>query len=344
MLQHGSTEVEENEISLKSNGGTEQVKRQIGALLPDGLLDNFQVICSRVRGIDENKIRIYWIHDTPNDPETNHLINKSSQDRFHKIVFCGNWQYNQYLTVLGIEPSDKLKVIDTPIVPFAEEDLRRLKTQPRDDNKIRLIYTSTPQRGLSILIPVFLELTKKHPTIHLDVFSSFKIYGWDDTDKQFESLYDVCRNHPQITYHGFVPNEDVRAAVTRANIFAYPSIWMECNSRALIEAMSAGCICVHPNLAGLSDTSGNLTEMYQFDINQQVHSKIFYDKLDQAIQSVNFNQIYDQKIMMQRSYANQRFDAHKIASKWESMLMDLKDKYPEGSRGIPKQLFVYRTN
>ena len=100
--------MEENEISVNSNGGTEQVKRMIGSMLPEGLLDDFQVICSRVRKIDESKIRVYWIHDLPEDPETSHIKDKSSRDRFHKIVFCGNWQYNQYLTRLKDRKSTRL--------------------------------------------------------------------------------------------------------------------------------------------------------------------------------------------------------------------------------------------
>jgi UDP-glucose:(glucosyl)LPS alpha-1,2-glucosyltransferase len=330
--------MEENEISVNSNGGTEQVKRMIGSMLPEGLLDDFQVICSRVRTIDESKIRVYWIHDLPNDPETNHIKDKSSRDRFHKIVFCGNWQYNQYLTQLNLAPEEKFAVIDTPIIPF--EDYTNYKG---NNEEIRLIYTSTPQRGLSILVPVFIELAKKYPNIHLDVFSSFKIYGWEDMDKQFEPLYDMCRNHPQITYHGFAANDVVRDYISRANIFAYPSIWMECNSRALIEAMSAGCICVHPNLAGLSDTSGNLTDMYQFTSDPQAHAQIFYKKLDAAIDRVQNSHSYG-NITQQRIYANYRFDAKRIAKQWETMLLELKEKYPEGTRAPAKEMFVYRMN
>ena len=152
--------MEENEISVNSNGGTEQVKRMIGSMLPEGLLDDFQVICSRVRKIDDSKIRVYWIHDCAGDPETSHNKDKSSRDRFHKIVFCGNWQYNQYLTQLNLEPEEKFAVIDTPIIPF--EDYTNYKG---NNEEIRLIYTSTPQRGLTILVPVFIELAKKYPKI-----------------------------------------------------------------------------------------------------------------------------------------------------------------------------------
>lgn len=328
---------EENEISEKSQGGTEQCKRAIQAKLPPELVDNFQVICSRVREIQNDKIRIYWVHDLAHDPETNHLKDASSRDRFHKIVFCGHWQYNQYLDYLGIPQDHRVQVIDTPIETF--KDLKPKKK----DGPIRLIYTSTPQRGLQLLVPVFTKLTEKYENIHLDVFSSFKIYGWDDADKQFAEVFDICKSHPQITYHGFAPNEEVRKAYEDAHIFAYPSIWPECNSRSLIEAMSAGCLCLHPNFAGLSDTSGNLTAQYQWDQDSNVHANKFYQLLDHSIQIVNNDDVQNY-LQFVKMYADTRFDINKIAGHWQDMMQALLQQYPAGSRGIPKPSFVYRAS
>lgn len=325
---------EENEISVKSNGGTEQTKRMIASRLPSDLVDNFQIICSRVRKIEEDKIRVYWLHDLPQDPETSHLKDPNSRDRFHKLVFCGNWQYNQYVNTLGIPPNDKCVTLDTPIEPI------QLIEKPIDE--VRLIYTSTPQRGLALLVPVFIELAKKNPNLRLDVFSSFSIYGWGEADKPYEELFKTCIEHPQIHYHGSQPNEVVREHLQKAHIFAYPSIWQECNSRALIEAMSAGCICLHPNLAGLGDTSGGLTSMYQFIDNPNAHAAKFYHLLANAIEIVNTDPAKNY-LRFIKQYADVRFSIAKIASQWEDLLRSLKAEYPTvESRALPKQMFRYK--
>ena len=327
--------MEENEISIKSNGGTEQTKRMVAAHLPTGLIDDFQIICSRVRKIEEDKIRVYWLHDTANDPETNHLKNSSSRDRFHKLVFCGHWQYNQYLNALNIPATDKCAVIDTPIVPIAPFT--------KSTDEVRLIYTSTPQRGLALLVPVFIELAKKYPNIKLDVFSSFSIYGWGHTDEQFRELFDACRSHPQINYHGSQPNEVVREYLQRAHIFAYPSIWQECNSRSLIEAMSAGCLCIHPNLAGLSDTSGGITSMYQFIQDPNAHTSHFYALLDQAINNIHTVNTHNY-LRFVKQYADVRFNIISIAQQWTGLLQTLKTQYPTiESRSLPKPTWNYKT-
>ena len=110
--------VEENEISAKSQGGTEITKRSIGKNIPEELAEDFQIVPSRVRDIQEDKIRIYWVHDLAEDPELSHLKNKSSRDKFHKIIFNCNWQLNDFVTKLGIPQDDKIDIIETPFEPF----------------------------------------------------------------------------------------------------------------------------------------------------------------------------------------------------------------------------------
>lgn len=323
------------EMQQKSNGGTEQTCRMIESNLPSDLLESFQIIPSRVQNIKEDKIRVYHLHDLPEDPETNHLKEESSRNRFHKLVFCGNWQYNRYINLLGIPQNDKCAVIETPINP--------IEYKAKTNDEIRLIYTSTPQRGLTLLVPVFEELCKKHSNIYLDIFSSFQIYGWADADKQFEEFFERCKNHPNIVYHGSQPNEVVREHLQKAHIFAYPSIWHECNSRALIEAMSAGVLCLHPNLAGLSDTCGNLTSMYQYEEDHNVHANKFYHLLDHAI-NIAHEENTQNYLRYVKTYADNRFNISKIARQWEDMLTALDQQYPTvESRGMPKAMFRYST-
>jgi glycosyltransferase involved in cell wall biosynthesis len=327
---------EENEISIKSNGGTELIKRGVASRLPEKLTKEFQVICSKIRELDQSKIRIYWIHDLPEDPELAHLKQLDSRNRLHHFVFCGQWQYYRFQHHLNMPYDLKTSVIENAIEP--------IPYQPKNfDNKIRMVYSSTPQRGLEILVPVFEELAKKYPNIHLDVFSSFKIYGWDEYDKMYEPLYDRIRNHPQMTYHGFKPNSEVKEAFKNAHIFAYPSIWLECNSISLIEAMSSGLYCVHPNYGGLIDTSANMTYTYQgsSDINQ--HANVFYHSLDHAINSVQQENTQNY-LKFVKSYADLRFNFDKITSQWEKLMEMLLEKYPSvESRKIPEKMFTYST-
>lgn len=327
---------DENEISVNANGGTEIAKRKLAKLIPSELLDEFQIICSRVRDLDESKIRIYWLHDLPEDPECIKLKDPTYRDQFHHFVYISDWQYSRFQLVCDMPYSTKNTVIDSGIqsINWVEK--------PKD--KIRLVYSSTPQRGLDILIPVFDKLCEKYDNIELDVFSSFKIYGWDEADKQFEPLYDACRKHPKINYHGYVPNEELHEHLKKCHIHAYPSTWFETSCRAMLEAMSAGLVCVHPNFGALYETSGGLNVMYQGDQDKNVHAGQFYNALDFAIENVLEDDIQAYTKFV-KSYTDHRYSWSKIAAKWTNLLTQLKEKYPTAeSRKITKaeQMFTYK--
>lgn len=317
--------IELNELNAQSNGGTELTTRRLFDSLSREDLEGVQIITSRVRNLDPKKIRIYHLHDLPMDPESSHLKDESSRKRFHKLVFSSNWQYQQFRDYLGVPYSHQSTVIDTGVDPIDIID------KPKD--KIRLIYTSTPHRGLELLVPVFVELAKKNPNLELDVFSSFGIYGpnWEQRNAQYEPLFKICREHPQINYHGWQSQEVVRAAYQKAHIFAYPCIWPETSCRSLIEAMSAGCLAVHPNFSALTDTSGGLTVQYDGDHeDQNLHANIFAHTLLHAINTVQ-NQDLTNFLGYVKTYADTRFSWSTIAPKWRGLIHSLKADYSDPS-------------
>lgn len=329
---------EENEISAKANGGTEIAKRRLASILDQDSLEHFQIICSRERELKEDKIRIFWCHDMPEDPESSKFRDPSWRNKFHKFVFISNWQYQRYCLIHNLPVDDKAIILESGIDPAPDECL------DKTHDKIRLVYTSTPQRGLEILVPVFEYLAKEHEDIHLDVFSSFKIYGWDQSDLSFEPLYNSIRNHPQMTYHGFVSNEKLKQHLNSCNIFAYPSIWYETSCRSMLEAMSAGLVCVHSDIGALPETSGGLNIMYHADLTDKSnHANIFAANLNSAIKFVK-SKNETNMIRFNKAFVDSRFDINSIKFKWNLLLKTLIQKYPTPeSRKTENPKFVYRT-
>lgn len=329
---------EENEISTKANGGTEIAKRRLAELIPEKLLSEFQIICSRHREFNWEKIRIFWCHDLPEDPESKKFKDKSFLDSIHKFVFISNWQLQRYQLFHGYDFNDRAIVLESGIDPASENAVEK------SYDKIKLVYTSTPQRGLELLVPVFEELCKTNPDIVLHVFSSFKIYGWDEADKTYEPLYDRIRNHPKMVYHGFQSNNLVKAHLESASILAYPSTWIETSCRSMLEAMSAGLVCVHPNLGALPETSGGLNIMYHWSQDNLKHSNDFGTYLKSAINFVR-NQDHLPMIKFNKAFVDSRYNIDRIKFQWISMLNELKKEYPTiESRAKPKDILVYRTS
>ena len=76
--------MEKNELNKNARGGSELMQERLYRDLPSNLLDKFQVILSRVRDLDDSKRKILWLHDLPNDPESQHLKEASNRSKFNK--------------------------------------------------------------------------------------------------------------------------------------------------------------------------------------------------------------------------------------------------------------------
>jgi glycosyltransferase involved in cell wall biosynthesis len=307
--------MERNELNMNARGGTELMQERLHSSLPKEILDQFQIIPSRIRELDPNKKKILWLHDLPNDPESQHLADATLRKRFDKIVCVSDWQMQLYNLISAV-PYSECIVIKNAIEPIPIE-------KKEFDGTIRLIYHTTPHRGLEILVPVFEELCKMHDDIHLDVYSSFKIYGWEERDRQFQELFDRCKSNEKITYHGSVSNEEIREALVRSHIFAYPSIWPETSCLAAIEAFSAKNIVVCPNYAALPETSAGFAMMYPYTENKNHHAVQFAHTLNNAINSVKENKNLETYLDFQKQYFDYFYGWEKRKLEWQNLLTSL---------------------
>lgn len=327
--------IERNESNQNSKGGTELIQdRLYDGTVPRELLEQFQIIFSRVRNLDENKFRIFYAHDLPGDPESDHLRDGGWR-KFHKIVFVSNWQMQGYIAHYGI-PWSHCEVIENSIIPLA-----RHPDADSDfgNNEIRICYTPTPHRGLHILYAAFEALAKKHDNIILDVFSSFKLYGWEQRDEPYRELFDKLDQHPRINNRGTVDNSEIREYLeVYGDIFAYPSIWPETSCLSLIEAMSAGLMCIHSNYAALPDTAAGFTHMYQFEEDENRHATKLYHILDAAVSHVKSEDTMTHR-RLASLYANMRFNWSNKAQHWTALLQSIVDSNPD--KKIAGKIFTY---
>jgi len=301
-------------------GGTEMMDLALKERVDQKMLDQFNIIKSRVRKVDEDKPNILWLHDLWNDPESQHLKDPEQRKRFSKLVFVSNWQLYSYHLALGVPYSESV-VIQNAIEP--------IPFRGKDKDKIRLIYHTTPHRGLEILVPVFVKLAEHFgDQIELDVFSSFEAYGWKERDKPYEQLFEVCKKHPQINYHGYQPNAVIRKALEKAHIFAYPSVWQETSCIAAIEALSAGVKVVCPNFAALPETTGGFATMYQWHEDMNEHAHRFMHVLGQTIQTfIDADvDIINKEMQYQKAWADGLYDWDVRKHEWTGLLSAIADQ------------------
>ena len=257
-------------LSRSAMGGTEQMRARLLKYIDPSLLNNVAIHFARVRQVYDGVPNIFFAHDLPEDPEAK-ILENGGWKQFRVFVFVTCWQRDAYIARFGI-PHSMCRVIENAIEPASE-------LNKETDGTIRLIYHTTPHRGLHILASVFDELTKnpQYPDrLHLDVFSSFAVYGWGERDKGYKPVFDQLQKNPNVTYHGAQPNSVVRDYLSRAHYFPYPCTWKETSCISLIEAIEHKVLAVHPNLAALPETAGQNTFMYDYTENQNEHAKKFY--------------------------------------------------------------------
>jgi glycosyltransferase involved in cell wall biosynthesis len=325
-------------LSTNAMGGSEIMKYALQEKLDPALLKNFQIFVSRVQEeLSPKHIRLYWCQDLAGDPSAEHLHNRG-WEKFHKIVFSSHWQMRGYIERYQI-PWSKCVVLHNCINPI------NFTMEEKNRETIRLIYHTTPHRGLQILVPVFKKLKEKFDNIELDVYSSFNIYGWGERDKPFQELFEDCKNTPGINYHGSVSNKEIHEILKSKHIFSYPSIWEETSCIAMMEAMSAGLICVHPNYGALQETSSNWTHMYHWDEDINRHANAFYSVLANTIDNlINMSEEeYEIKIMNQKNYTDIYYNWDLRIHQWNNLLNGLLHQYLSEDSRKHQQMFVYKT-
>jgi UDP-glucose:(glucosyl)LPS alpha-1,2-glucosyltransferase len=323
------------EFTTNAKGGTELMTARLTQYLNDNapeLLEFFDFYPSRVRDYDPDRPSVLWVHDREDDPEVAHLANRGWEN-FDLIVFVSHWQYQQYLAKFDLDGSNCIVlnngVEDLSRDPALNDNMYYKWLIPKDE--INLIYHTTPHRGLEILIPAFIQVYEEYIkpnniNVVLDVYSSFGVYGWEERDIPYQFLFDQCREHPAINYHGAVSNEEVRVALSKAHIFTFPSIWTETSCLALIEAMLAQCICLHPDLGALIETSCGVTEQYACKPDHKEHFEFFKVKLQQAVQRLaeTPGNTVSGRAIWTADVANALYNFDNIGPKWVKVLSSLK--------------------
>lgn len=265
-----------DEVGAKAAGGTELQRDYLYSHVDNKLLDEFQIVISRCREL-EQKPRLFWVKDLHTDPEVQNLQNPNFLNHFEYIVHNSDWQRIMYQAYLRV-PWEKQHVLKNAIIPSNVDLLSKCRPE-----KVKIIYSSTPQRGLNILYSVFDELYKDDKSIELNVYSSFDIYGHHSRNIPFLPLFEKCKEHPGINYYGSVTHDEVLEAQKSNHILALPSIWEETSCITVMENMSAGNLIVTNNLGALSETTAGFSLMYDYTENINTHASRFYDALTNGI-------------------------------------------------------------
>ena len=197
---------------------------------------------------------ILWTQHAHDQPAVGPLHQPAVQQLWDRVVCISDWQRQMYVERVGVR-ADKIDVLRNAISPaftrlFASAaDLAAAKSPPP-----RLVYTSTPFRGLDVLVNCFPEIRRRHPACRLSVYSSMAVYQTAAADDEYAPLYARCLATDGLDYRGSISQQQLAADLRGAGIFAYPCTFAETSCIAAMEALAAGLSVVTTDLGALRET------------------------------------------------------------------------------------------
>ncbi len=163
-------------------------------------------------------------------------------------IFCvGEWQAKTFVDKLGF-PQEKIFISGNGVF------LENFKPLPLVERKAKVLYSSTPFRGLDHLIRYFPQIKSQCANAQLEVCSGMGVYGVakNQDNAEYGNLYAALKNLGAIS-HGSIKQSELAQILSQGRVYAYPNTFEETFCISVLEAQAAGLVVVTSNKGALPE-------------------------------------------------------------------------------------------
>jgi len=184
----------------------------------------------------------FWCHDL--------MALNGEQTAQYKKLLCLSPFHSRYVQAIQGIPEEKIQITRNGIDP-------KRFMGPRPTKKpFKIVFPSSPDRGLDRAIRIMDRLIGKYPELELHVF-----YGFDNLRKfglseMADRLEAMVKDRPWIKYHGNVQQDVLAEHFKEASIWLHPANFIETFCITAIEMLCAGTYPITRRLGALQDTLG----------------------------------------------------------------------------------------
>jgi glycosyltransferase involved in cell wall biosynthesis len=218
---------------------------------------------------------VLWNTLSHDQPAIAQLASPDEQALWAGFAFVSHWQLDNFASKFGI-PRDRSRVMRNAMSPAFATQSPPAPWYTRNAPPV-LVYTSTPFRGLDVLLTSFPKIRSAIPDARLRVFSSMAIYHVPADQDQFRALYTKCATTDGVDYVGPLGQDQLARELSGAAALAYPSTFAETSCIAVIEAMAAGATIFTSRLGALPETTAGFAEMIEPLADHQQLAQSFAD-------------------------------------------------------------------
>ena len=255
---------------------------------------------------------IAWVHDYPmySDFDASFM---ASALLFDKIVCVSKDHISALLAryPLCIEEEKLCHIIhgvNTEL--FSErEKIKKVKNQ--------FYYSSTPFRGLEILVEVFPLIREQVPDATLKVCSGLEVYN-KLNDTEYSELYKICKKVSGIDYVGNVVQKDLAKIAMESELMLFPSIFAETCGIVVLESQTAGTPIVCNDLGALKETVHSGCGVM---LKGNPYRKEWQDRFVSAVVDICNNK--DKLEKMHKTCLEQDFSLETFVENWKKILKEV---------------------
>jgi glycosyltransferase involved in cell wall biosynthesis len=297
-------------------GGTEIQLEYLHKYVSKDLLDKVNITTSipEKTPLLIDKTNILWVHNSYDQPNLYPWFkNKLNHRKYDWYVFNSHWTYEKYRMIFDI-PTDISLVIKNGF----DDDLI-VKSEFKPKEKLKLVYTSTPWRGLDVLLSAMEQI--KTDKVELDIYSSTQIYGdhfKQISDNQFTALYDKAKTIKNVNYKGYLNHKELMKILHTYDCYIHPSTFEETFCLAAMESLAAGLVTVTTDLGALYETCAEFPIYVPYLKDKEALSKQFAGAIDILPDFVN--SINEDAMKFQMQYYRQFYHWNVIKTYWERFL------------------------
>ncbi len=290
---------------------------------------------------------IAWLQHADDQPAVRGLANAEFREAFDRFAFVSQWQRGRFEEVFGI-PAERSHVMRNAIGPAFRGLVRSPHPGPLPEGEgataacggpkayspkafspqptahsLILAYTSTPFRGLDLLVHAFPAIRKEAPRTTLRVYSSMQVYQTPSEKDlaQYGALYQLCRDTPGIEYIGSLSQAELAKQLVEADVLAYPNHFAETSCIAVMEAMAAGCYVMTSALGALPETTAGFGRLLPVGDSWLDYTDRFIEEMVKLLDEMRKQPAkFEAKLARQVEFVNAQFDWAKRAAEWEEWL------------------------
>jgi len=228
----------------------------------------------------KTRLRLLWIHDVHAGAE----LNQRRALRFDRILALSKWHQELLWQVYPHMDPAKVFVTRNGLDPARFEWPESQWGKPTMDVYIKehdriptkVVYSSSPDRGLPCLLELWPYVLKEEPDAELHVF-----YGSANLEKEIAMTGNaeiaamhrrtlaMVKSMPSVKMRGRVNQTELAGEMLSAGVWVLPGGFTETSCIGAAEAQAAGCHIVCSGLAALNETVAERGTLVRGEVMQQ---------------------------------------------------------------------------